>query len=143
MGLDHGWNHVPYRRHAILRDSFCGGSGCFTGDQIYFYVGRFNKALFQRKLHKQRRKFGDCTFAVKNTLAPLFFFLCSGICMVCGPSFPCRLVLQILSKKICIYQPYQRMGYGPQLPVTPAYIYGEEILSLLAYAKQHWYFALP
>ncbi|MGD0961950.1 MAG: DedA family protein, partial [Methylomonas sp.] len=27
--------------------------------------------------------------------------------------------------------------------ITPAYIYGKEILSLLTYAKQHWYFALP
>jgi membrane protein DedA with SNARE-associated domain len=29
------------------------------------------------------------------------------------------------------------------ITVTPAYYFGEEILVFLAYAKQHWYFALP
>ena len=29
------------------------------------------------------------------------------------------------------------------LIVTPAYFYGKEILTVLVYAKQHWYFALP
>ena len=29
------------------------------------------------------------------------------------------------------------------ITVTPAYFYGAEILSFLAYTKQHWYFALP
>jgi len=29
------------------------------------------------------------------------------------------------------------------ITVTPAYYFGEEILNLLAYAKQHWYLALP
>jgi len=29
------------------------------------------------------------------------------------------------------------------ITVTPAYYFGEEILISLAYAKQHWYFALP
>ena len=31
------------------------GLGGFTGDQIYFYIGRFNKGFIQRKLHTQRR----------------------------------------------------------------------------------------
>ncbi len=26
--------------------------------------------------------------------------------------------------------------------ITPTYLYGEEILSILAYVRQHWYFAL-
>jgi len=29
------------------------------------------------------------------------------------------------------------------ITVTPAYYFGAEILNLLAYTKQHWYFALP
>ncbi|MDO9169025.1 MAG: hypothetical protein Q7U18_08035 [Methylobacter sp.] len=29
------------------------------------------------------------------------------------------------------------------ITVTPAYFYGEEILSLLRVAKEHWYFVLP
>ena len=29
------------------------------------------------------------------------------------------------------------------ITITPAYIYGQEILIFLDYAKEHWYFALP
>ncbi|GAA9348701.1 DedA family protein [Helicobacter pylori] len=32
------------------------GIGGFVGDQIYFYIGRTNKAYIQKKLEKQRRK---------------------------------------------------------------------------------------
>ena len=32
------------------------GIGGFVGDQIYFYIGRFNKGYIQRHLNKQRRK---------------------------------------------------------------------------------------
>ena len=33
-----------------LMTIFVAGLGGFTGDQIYFYVGRFNKGYIQRKL---------------------------------------------------------------------------------------------
>jgi len=34
-----------------------GALGGFTGDQIYFYLGRFNKKYIHKKLSGQRRKF--------------------------------------------------------------------------------------
>jgi len=73
------------------------GLGGFTGDQIYFYVGRFNKGFIQRKLHKQRLKFAIAHLLLKNTVGPLF--LCSAICMVYAPSFPCRLVSPNIRQK--------------------------------------------
>ncbi|KAA8711414.1 DedA family protein [Helicobacter canis] len=35
---------------------FIAGLGGFVGDQIYFYIGRFNKGYIQAHLSKQRRK---------------------------------------------------------------------------------------
>ena len=35
---------------------FVAGLGGFTGDQIFFYIGRFNKRVIQSKLHSQRHK---------------------------------------------------------------------------------------
>ncbi|CBG39909.1 putative integral membrane protein (dedA family) [Helicobacter mustelae 12198] len=35
---------------------FIAGLGGFAGDQIYFYIGRYNKAYIQKKLVSQRRK---------------------------------------------------------------------------------------
>ncbi|RDU64211.1 DedA family protein [Helicobacter sp. MIT 14-3879] len=35
---------------------FIAGLGGFTGDQIYFYLGRFNKSNIQKKFSSQRRK---------------------------------------------------------------------------------------
>jgi membrane protein DedA with SNARE-associated domain len=36
---------------------FIAGLGGFAGDQVYFYIGRFNKASVHRKFKGQRRKF--------------------------------------------------------------------------------------
>lgn len=35
---------------------FVAGLGGFAGDQIYFYIGRFNKPYIQRRFKNQRRK---------------------------------------------------------------------------------------
>jgi len=52
---------------------FVAGLGGFTGDQIYFYVGRFNKGYIQRKLHKQRRKFAIAHLLLKKYGCPYFY----------------------------------------------------------------------
>ena len=35
---------------------FVAGLGGFAGEQVYFYIGRFNKKLVHKKLRSQRRK---------------------------------------------------------------------------------------
>jgi membrane protein DedA with SNARE-associated domain len=120
---------------------FVAGLGGFTGDQIYFYIGRFNKGYIQRKLHTQRRKFAIAHLLLKKYGWPIIFMqrymyglrtvipMSIGITKYSGKRFA---LINLLSAWV-----------WAAITVTPAYIFGKEILVALGYAKQHWYLALP
>jgi membrane protein DedA with SNARE-associated domain len=120
---------------------FVAGLGGFTGDQIYFYIGRFNKGLIQRKLHKQRRKFAIAHLLLKKYGWTIIFAqrymyglrtvipMSIGITKYPGKQFA---IINLLSAWV-----------WAAITITPSYFLGAEILNLLAYAKAHWYFALP
>lgn len=120
---------------------FIAGLGGFTGDQFYFYIGRFNKGFIQRKLHNQRRKFAIAHLLLKKYGWPIIFLqrymygfrtvipMSIGITKYSGKKFA---LINLLSAWV-----------WAAITVTPAYYFGNEILVLLAYAKEHWYFALP
>lgn len=58
---------------SFLLAIFVAGLGGFAGDQIYFYIGRFNKQLIQRKLHSQRRKFAIAQLLLRKHGWPIIF----------------------------------------------------------------------
>ena len=43
-----------------------GALGGFVGDQIYFYIGRFNKKYIHRQLVTHRRKFAIAHLLIKK-----------------------------------------------------------------------------
>ena len=120
---------------------FVAGLGGFTGDQIYFYVGRFNKGFIQRKLHKQRRKFAIAHLLLKKYGWPIIFMqrYMYGLRTVIPMSIG---ITKYSAKKFALINLISAWVWAA-ITVTPAYFYGAEILNLLAYAKEHWYFALP
>ncbi|MCX7102892.1 MAG: DedA family protein [Methylobacter sp.] len=120
---------------------FVAGLGGFTGDQIYFYLGRFNKNLIQRKLHKQRRKFAIAHLLLKKYGWPIIFVqrYMYGLRTV----IPMSIGITKYSARKFAFINLISAWIWATITITPAYIYGAEILVFLAYAKQHWYFALP
>jgi membrane protein DedA with SNARE-associated domain len=120
---------------------FIAGLGGFTGDQIYFYVGRFNKGFIQRKLHKQRRKFAIAHLLLKKYGWPIIFLqrYMYGLRTVIPMSIG---ITKYSAKKFAFINLISAWVWAA-ITVTPAFYYGAEILVLLATAKQHWYFALP
>jgi membrane protein DedA with SNARE-associated domain len=120
---------------------FIAGLGGFTGDQIYFYIGRFNKGYIQRKLHKQRFKFAIAHLLLKKYGWPIIFLqrYLYGLRTVIPMSIG---VTKYSSKKFAIINLLSAWVWA-FITVTPAYYFGAEILELLSYAKAHWYFALP
>jgi len=120
---------------------FVAGLGGFTGDQIYFYVGRFNKGFIQRKLHKQRRKFAIAHLLLRKYGWPIIFMqrYMYGLRTVIPMSIG---ITKYSAKKFALINLISAWFWAA-ITVTPAYYFGAEILNLLAYAKQHWYFALP
>ncbi|WP_432741115.1 DedA family protein [Methylobacter sp. G7] len=120
---------------------FVAGLGGFTGDQIYFYIGRFNKGYIQRKLHKQRRKFAIAHLLLKKYGWPIIFMqrYMYGLRTVIPMSIG---ITKYSARKFALINLLSAWVWAA-ITVTPAYFYGEEILSLLRVAKEHWYFVLP
>ena len=120
---------------------FVAGLGGFSGDQIYFYIGRFNKGLIQRKLHKQRRKFAIAHLLLKKYGWPIIFMqrYMYGLRTVIPMSIG---ITKYSAKKFAFINLISAWTWAA-ITVTPAYYFGSEILVLLSFAKAHWYFALP
>ncbi len=120
---------------------FVAGLGGFTGDQIYFYIGRFNKGFIQRKLHSQRRKFAIAHLLLKKygwyiVFAQRYMY---GLRTVIPMSIG---ITKYSAKKYALINLLSAWAWAA-ITITPAYIFGADILRILALAKQHWYLALP
>ncbi|MGR8942145.1 MAG: DedA family protein [Gammaproteobacteria bacterium] len=124
-----------------LLSVFVAGLGGFAGDQLYFYIGRFNKGFIQRKLHKQRRKFAIAHLLLKKYGWPIIFMqrYLYGLRTVIPISIG---ITKYSSKRFALINLLSAWVWAA-ITITPAYLFGEEILVLLAVAKAHWYFALP
>ncbi len=120
---------------------FVGGLGGFTGDQFFFYIGRFNKRFIHRKLHNQRRKIAISYLLLRKYGWLIVFFqrYMYGLRTIIPISIG---ISNYSAKKFALINLISAWVWATII-ITPAYLYGEQILSLLAYARQHWYFALP
>ncbi len=120
---------------------FVAGLGGFTGDQIYFFIGRFNKKYIHKKLHKQRRKFAIAHVLLKKYGWPIIFMqrYLYGLRTV----IPMSIGITKYSAKKFAFINLLSAWVWAAITITPAYLLGEHILDLLAWAKAHWYLALP
>ena len=120
---------------------FIAGLGGFTGDQIYFYIGRYNKDYIQRKLYKQRRKFALAHLLLLKHGWPLIFVqrymygLRTIIPMAIG-------LTKYSAKKFAIINLISAWCWAA-ITIIPAYIFGKEILEMIGIAKEYWYLAIP
>ena len=116
------------------------GLGGFIGDQIWYYVGRYNKSYVHREFEQHRRKFAKASLLLQKY----------GIWLIFVQRF-------IYGMRTIIPMAIGVSGYDPKkyaiinlisafiwasLTIIPAYYFGEELLALLKWAKEHWYFAI-
>jgi len=120
---------------------FVAGLGGFAGDQIYFYVGRFNKGFIQRKLHSQRRKFAIAHLLLKKYGWPLIFVqrYLYGLRTVIPMSIG---ITKYSAKKFALINLLSAWAWAA-ITIMPAFLLGEQIMQVLEWAKAHWYYALP
>ncbi|HEX5329131.1 DedA family protein [Sulfuricurvum sp.] len=118
-----------------------GALGGFVGDQIYFYIGRFNKAYIHDKLRAQRRKFAIAHLLLKKYGWPLIFVqrYMYGMRTV----IPMAIGLTKYSSRDFAIINFVSALFWASLTIIPAYYFGDELLKLLAWIKSHWYFAIP
>ncbi|WP_187648235.1 DedA family protein [Nitrosophilus labii] len=117
------------------------GLGGFIGDQIYFYIGRYNKKYIHSQLKNQRRKFALAHLLLKKYGWPVIFIqrYMYGLRTV----IPMAIGLTRYSAKKFAFINFISAFAWASITIIPAYIFGEEILKILHWAKEHWYIALP
>ncbi|MCX6062165.1 MAG: DedA family protein [Campylobacterales bacterium] len=118
-----------------------GALGGFVGDQIYFYIGRFNKKYIHNKLRSQRRKFAIAHLLLKKYGWPLIFVqrYMYGMRTV----IPMAIGLTKYSSRDFAIINFVSAVFWATMTIIPAFYFGEELLKVLAWIKSHWYFAIP
>ena len=118
---------------------FVAGLGGFTGDQIYFYIGRYNKKYIQKKLKKQRRK-----FAVAHLLLQKFGGL---IIFLQRYMYGFRTVIPMSigitrydAKKFAVINLFSAWIWAA-VTILLAWFFGQQIWAVVAWAERHWYLA--
>ena len=118
---------------------FVAGLGGFTGDQIYFYIGRYNKKYIQKKLKKQRRK-----FAVAHLLLQKFGGL---IIFLQRYMYGFRTVIPMSigitrydAKKFAVINLFSAWIWAA-VTILLAWFFGQQIWAFVAWAERHWYLA--
>ncbi|WP_411698800.1 DedA family protein [Helicobacter aurati] len=108
---------------------FIAGLGGFTGDQIYFYIGRLNKTYVQRKFRNQRRKFALASSLMKKYGWPIIF--------VQRYMYGLRTIIPISigltrysSVKFAIINLISAWVWA-SITIIPAWYFGQEILEFL------------
>jgi membrane protein DedA with SNARE-associated domain len=120
---------------------FVGAFGGFIGDQIYFYIGRFNKNYIHNKLRSQRRKFAIAHLLLKKYGWPIIFFqrYMYGMRTV----IPMAIGLTKYSGRQFAIINFISAVFWASMTIIPAYYYGDELLALITWIKCHWFLAIP
>lgn len=120
---------------------FVAGLGGFAGDQVYFYIGRFNKKYVHRKLKGQRRKLALAHLLLKKYGWPIIFLqrYMYGLRTV----IPISIGLTRYDAKMFAFINLLSAWCWGAVTILPAWYFGDEILVVLHWAKTHWYFAIP
>ncbi len=120
---------------------FIAGLGGFTGDQIYFYIGRYNKKYVYRKFKGQRRKFALAHVLLKKNGWPIIFSqrYMYGMRTI----IPISIGLTRYNAKKFAFVNLLSAWCWAAVTITPAWYFGEEILIVIHWAKAHWYAAFP
>jgi len=120
---------------------FVAGLGGFTGDQIYFWIGRYNKKYVHRKFKGQRRKFALAHVLLKKYGWPIIFAQ--------RYMYGLRTIIPISigltgydAKKFALINLISAWLWAT-ITIVPAWYFGDEILSILKVAKEYWYIAIP
>lgn len=118
---------------------FVAGLGGFVGDQIYFYIGRYNKKYIQKKLHSQRRKFAVAHLLLQKFGWPIIFIqrYMYGFRTIIPMSIG---ITRYNAKKFAIINLISAWIWAA-ITITLAWYFGHLIQEALKWAKEHWYLA--
>lgn len=119
---------------------FIAGLGGFAGDQIYFYIGRFNKKYVHRNFRGQRRKFALAHILLKKYGWPIIFAqrYMYGMRTV----IPISIGLTRYDAKKFAFINLISAWCWAAITIIPAWYFGKQILQVIVWAKEYWYLTL-
>ena len=120
---------------------FVAGLGGFAGDQIYFYIGRFNKSYVHKKFKGQRRKFAFAHLLLQKHGWPIVF--AQRYMYGMRTIIPISIGLTRYDAKMFAIINLISAWIWAAVTIVPVWYFGNEILIVLDCAKEHWYWALP
>ncbi len=125
----------------LLGAIFVAGLGGFVGDQIYFYIGRYNKSYVHTKFKGQRRKFALAHLLLKKYGWPIIFVqrYMYGMRTI----IPISIGLTRYDAKMFAFINLLSAWCWAAFTIIPVWYFGDEILKILEVAKEHWYLAVP
>ena len=120
---------------------FVAGLGGFAGDQVYFYIGRFNKAYVYKKFRGQRRKFAFAHLLLKKHGWPIIFMqrYMYGMRTI----IPISIGLTRYDARMFAFINLISAWCWAALTIVPVWYFGNEIIIVLEWTKRHWYLAIP
>lgn len=120
---------------------FIAGLGGFAGDQVYFYIGRFNKSAVLKKLKTQRRKFALAHLLLKRHGWPIIFTqrYMYGMRTI----IPISIGLTRYDARKFAFINLISAWIWATITIMPVWYFGEQIMVVLHLAKEYWYFAIP
>ncbi|MBM0260950.1 DedA family protein [Micromonospora sp. 4G55] len=131
---------MPYQGHVNLGFViFIAGLGGFVGDQIYFYIGRYNKCYIQKKLKTQRRKFAVAHLLLQRFGWPIIFIqrYMYGFRTIIPMSIG---ITRYSAKKFAIINLFSAWVWA-SITILLAWYFGEQIWKMVTWAEEHWYYA--
>lgn len=117
------------------------GLGGFAGDQAYFYIGRYNKGFIYKKLKTQHRKFALAHLLLKKYGWPIIFIqrYLYGMRTI----LPMSIGVTRYSAKMFAFINLISAFIWATITITLAYMFGEQLLVILHWTKEHFYIAIP
>lgn len=118
---------------------FVAGLGGFVGDQIYFYIGRYNKKYIQKKLRTQRRKFAVAHLLLQRFGWPIIFIqrYMYGFRTVIPMSIG---ITRYSARKFAVINLFSAWVWAA-ITILLAWYFGEQIWRFVEWASNHWYYA--
>ena len=120
---------------------FVAGLGGFVGDQIYFYIGRFNRKKIQEEFTSQRRKFALAHLLLKKYGWSIIFIqrYMYGMRTIIPMSIG---TTRYSALKFAIINLFSAWVWAA-ITIILTWVFGEEIFIVLDWFKNHPYLLIP
>jgi len=114
--------------------------GGFVGDQIYFYLGKINKKWVLKELKAHKRKFAKARLLLRKYGGWVIFIQR----FIYGMRTIIPMAIGISGydpKKYALINLISAFVWA-SVTIIPSYYFGEELLEILKWLKEHFYFAI-